>query len=85
MINAQDYVNSLPVEDALAQARRELENDLAQLPSFDGAGYTATDGSAPTAYILLSGKKYEVEFNLLDPESIQDNIIKLITGLNVPR
>ena len=79
-LNASAIVNALPTEEAITKAKQDVANGLTQVPAFEGAGYSVSDGGSPTAYILLSGKKYEVGFNLLDPKSVQDNIIKLITG-----
>lgn len=79
MISIQDVVDTLPVEDAIDRARQEVENGVAQVPTFEGAGYSVNE-STRTAYILLGGEKYEVVFNLLDPESVHDNIVDLISG-----
>jgi hypothetical protein len=83
MLNAHDIVNSLPTESAIDQAKQEVQQGLTKVPSFDGVGFSKTKGGPQTAYIILSGKKYAVEFNLLDPINAVPNIIGMISSVTI--
>lgn len=86
VINIGDIIDSLPTEEAINKARQEVQDGLAQIPSFDGAGYSVTADGIQTGYIILDGKKEEIEFNPLDPLTVAGNIIEYITlGLIGPR
>jgi len=79
-ISAQAVYDAIPVDSALNRVRDEVEQGLAQIPSFDGGGYVLT----PTTYepyIILSGQKHGVQFNLLDPAEALKGIADTIVGL----
>ena len=77
-ISAQQIYDALPVEDAITTARQEVENGLAQIPTLDGVGYTVENG-VYTAYAILDGKNYEVDFNVLSPSELAAGIGRLIS------
>ena len=80
MIDTQTIVDSLPVESAISQAKQDVQNGLRQVPSFDGAGYSVSSSGSQSAYIVLSGQKQVVQFNLLDPVNAAADIIRAITN-----
>jgi hypothetical protein len=66
MFSAQSIFDAIPAAGAINQAREQVDSGLARIPSFDGGGYLLS----PTRYepyILLSGERRGVTFNLLDP------------------
>lgn len=84
-INASAIVDALPTEQAIERARSEVDQGLARIPSFDGAGYEVrADTLTYTPYLILSGQRHGVSFNLLDPvamlQGIGDAIAGLLTG-----
>lgn len=84
-ITASAIVDALPTEQAIERARSEVDQGLARIPSFDGAGYEVrADTLTYTPYLILSGQRHGVSFNLLDPvamlQGIGDAIAGLLTG-----
>jgi hypothetical protein len=70
-LDTQAIFDSLPTEEAIAQARQEVENNVVQLPTFSGAGYTVT-GSVLTPFVILDGDEVPIGdgVNPLDPASL---------------
>jgi hypothetical protein len=70
-IDTQAIFDSLPTEEAIAQARQEVENNVVQLPTFSGAGYTVT-GSVLTPFVILDGEEVAIGdgVNPLNPASL---------------
>lgn len=83
MIDTQTIVNSLPTESAISQVRQEVQSGVAQVPTFGGAGYHAGMDVTRTAYVILNDKPVEVTFNLLDPATAADDILRLITQTTI--
>lgn len=84
-IGASAIVDALPTEQAIQRARSEVDQGLARIPSFDGAGYEVrADTLTYTPYLILGGQRHGVSFNLLDPvatlQGIGDAIAGLLTG-----
>lgn len=81
-ISAQQIVDAIPTEAILNKARSDVDKGLALIPSFDGAGYevSATELSY-TPYLILSGERHGVTFNLLDPVAMLEGIGDTIAGL----
>ena len=50
-VNAQTIVDNLPTEQAINTAKQNVQSGLAQVPSFDGAGYSVKQDGTKTAYI----------------------------------
>lgn len=65
-IRLGDHFEQIPEEDIIERARTETNNSLDQLPTFQKAGMTVTNGDM-TGYILLDQTEYSVDFNILDP------------------
>jgi len=65
-IRLGDHFEQIPEEDIIERARTEINDGLDQLPTFEKAGMTVTNG-AMTGYILLDETEYSVDFNILDP------------------
>ena len=76
-ISAQQIFDALPVESAINTAKQEVDQGLAQIPTLDGVGYTV-ETTLYTAYAILDGKRYEVNFNVLDPAELAAGIGDLI-------
>ena len=72
-VSAQQIFDQIPVDQAVEKARQEVEDGLQQIPTFDGAGMSVTNGSY-SAYILLDDKQYDADFNILNP-------IELLLGI----
>ena len=79
MISAQQVVEAAPTEQAITQAKQEVNDGLEQIPTFDGAGYSVTGDGVLTSYIILDGERKEITFNLLDPDAVYDDIINFIS------
>ncbi len=77
MISAQDFYDALPVEDAINTARQEVEQGLQRIPTLDGVGYIVDNG-VYSAYAILDGKSYDLEFNVLSPSELAAGIGRLI-------
>ncbi len=78
MISAQQVYDALPIEDSINSARQEVEDGIAQIPMLDGVGYTVESGDY-SAYAILDGKNYEVDFNVLSPSELVSGIGRLIS------
>lgn len=82
-IAAQQVFDAMPTQQAIEKARSDVQQGLAQIPSFDGAGYEVAGGRTYTPYLILSGQRHGVSFNLLDPvealAGIGDTISRLLT------
>ena len=77
MISAQQFYDALPVEDAINTAKQEVEQGLNRIPTLDGVGYIVDNG-VYSAYAILDGKSYNVEFNVLSPSELAAGIGRLI-------
>ena len=78
MIDTQSYVDSLPTEAAIEQARGEVEAGTRAIPEFNGAGYAVTSLGEQSVFVDLGEERVEIGFNPLDPQSVVDNIGELI-------
>ena len=78
-ISLRGYLDNLPTDSIYAKARQQVQDGLSKVPGFEGAGYQVTIGEQQKAYIQLDGKQYMVEFNLLDPTNVHDNIVALVS------
>ncbi|MCP4983572.1 MAG: hypothetical protein GY935_24105 [Gammaproteobacteria bacterium] len=45
-----------------------VADGLAQIPTLDGVGYTVDNG-VYSAYAILDGRAYDVDFNVLSPSN----------------
>lgn len=69
----QNIVDALPTEEAINTAKQEVQNGLAQIPSFNGAGYTV-NGDSIEGYILLDNERKAIDLNFLNPEELLKGI-----------
>ena len=80
VVDTQAFVDSLPAEEAIEEARTEVNNGLRVIPSFDGVGYTRGSDFSQSVFVVLDGERIEAEFNPLDPVSVVANIGELIAN-----
>lgn len=86
MIGARQIVDAIPTEQAIQKARAEVAQGLALIPTFDGAGYEVSAADQTyVPYLILSGKRHGVTFNLLDPVEALAGIGDTIAGLMTAR
>lgn len=78
VFNTNAIIDALPTEEVLNQAKQEVQNGLAIIPVFKGAGYTVSNGNY-IAYILLGDEKISVDFNILNPAEALAGISKIIS------
>ncbi len=78
MVDTQEFYNSLASETVIEDVRTEIQNGTRVIPAFQGAGYIATRTFEQSAYIDTDEGRIEVEFNILDPVSVVENIIDVI-------
>lgn len=83
-IQAQQIYDGIPTDTVINQAKQDVAAGLAQIPTFNGAGYTLTRSYNQSAYILLGNERIEIQFNPLDPvaaiEGVADAIATALTG-----
>lgn len=74
-IDSQSFFESLPTEEAIDQARQDVDNNIVQLPTFSGAGYTLT-GSLLSPFVILDDNEVPIGegVNPLKPASLLDAI-----------
>ncbi len=74
-IDSQTFFDGLPTEEAIAQARQGVEDNVIQVPTFSGAGYTVS-GSVLSPFIILNDSEVAIGdgVNPLDPVSLLDAI-----------
>jgi hypothetical protein len=69
-LDTQAIFDSLPTKEIIAEVRQDVEDNVALLPVFSGAGYTAS-GLTLNAFIILDDQQVPVgEINPLDPVSL---------------
>ncbi len=77
-IAASEFYDRIPVDQAVNQARQELADGLSQIPAFDGAGMTVSNGSY-SAYILLDNIAYGVDdVNSLNPLELLGGVTRKV-------
>ncbi len=75
-LDAQAVLDRLPLDEALATAKREVEDGLKVLPGLAAVGYRVSGEDYTGLISFRNGREYSVDFNVLDQQA-------LAAGVNV--
>ena len=85
VIGAQEVIDRLPTQEIIDQARQAVEEAAQAVPAVKGVTYAIVDDEYIGAVEFSDGSRYEVDFNVLDPQELTEGIADLIAQYTIDK
>ena len=68
-------IDRLPTQEIIDQARQAVEEAAQAVPAVKGVTYAIVDDEYIGAVQFSDGSRYEVDFNVLDPQELTEGMV----------
>jgi len=78
VVKGRQILDQLPAEEVIKRIRQELKDGVRQVPGVREVSYTVRGDDYEAAVIFADGRKFEVDFNVLNPRQAARGISELV-------